>query len=397
MTVETVLSSIKLIDTDTHVQEPPDLWTSRVPAEYVDRVPTMRFDEELGCDMWYLRDVRLLAPGSTAFAGHDEYPPFGPKRFTDIPAELWDPKSRLATMDEFGIHAQVLYPNIATFASRNFVFGDDAEIHDLCIEVYNDFLTEFSSIAPDRFLPMAAVPFWDIDKSVAELERCRAAGHRGFLFTQDPSAFGLPGLFSQHWDPIWSAAQEMGMAVNFHIGTAIGPEKEAIGVKKEHVGTEELGIHAAYAMATVPVVLANANTLSMLTAGGVCHRFPRLNFVLVESGVGWLPYVLDLLDWQWKGAGAFKEHPERMLPSEYFQRQIYGSFWFEDRTAIFAIEQFADNVLFETDFPHPINLWPGPASPAPHPRDHLALVFAGFDDKTVRKVLHDNAARVYNI
>jgi hypothetical protein len=90
----------------------------------------------------------------------------------------------------------------------------------------------------------------------------------------------------------------------------------------------------------VSFFLANARTIAQLVTGGICHRFPTLNFVSVESGVGWIPFALSALDWQWKNCGVREEHPEYdLLPSEYFQRQIYGCFWFERDTALDAIER----------------------------------------------------------
>ena len=69
-----------------------------------------------------------------------------------------------------------------------------------------------------------------------------------------------------------------------------------------------------------------------LIFGGVCHRFPDLKLVSVESGVGWIPAALETFDWQWRNGGVRDEHPEYdLLPSEYFRRQIYGCFWFEQQ------------------------------------------------------------------
>ena len=89
--------------------------------------------------------------------------------------------------------------------------------------------------------------------------------------------------------------------------------------------------------------------LADLIFGGVCHRFPELKFVSVESGVGWLPFILEGFDWQWRNSGIWREHPEyELLPSEYFRRQIYGCFWFEGRRAAdsrSAIERFPGNLL----------------------------------------------------
>ena len=131
----------------------------------------------------------------------------------------------------------------------------------------------------------------------------------------------------------------------------------------------------------------------------MCQRFPRLNFVSVESGVGWVPFLLEGMDWQFHNTGSHIENPHfDLLPSEYFARQIYSCFWFEGACARSAIEQLgADHVMFETDFPHSTGITPGPASAAIAPRDHLRHTLAGLPEDSIRKVLHDNAARLYKI
>ncbi|UUZ62843.1 amidohydrolase [Polaromonas sp. P1-6] len=119
--------------------------------------------------------------------------------------------------------------------------------------------------------------------------------------------------------------------------------------------------------------------IAQILCGGVCHRFPRLNFVSVESGVGWLPYLLDALDYQWKNCGVSNEHPEyKLLPSEFFKRQFYGCFWFEQDTLKPAIEKLgADNILYETDFPHPTSMSPGPCTSAVNPSEYIETAMAG--------------------
>ena len=126
----------------------------------------------------------------------------------------------------------------------------------------------------------------------------------------------------------------------------------------------------------------------------------RTAMISVESGVGWLPFALASLDWQWKGSAVRSEHPEYdLLPSEYFRRQIYGSFWFESRdTVLPAIESIgANNILYETDFPHPTSMSPGPNSEAQSPPDYIAEIFRDVPQDTVDKILHDNAARIYHL
>jgi len=132
--------------------------------------------------------------------------------------------------------------------------------------------------------------------------------------------------------------------------------------------------------------------------GGVCHRFPDLKFVSVESGIGWLIFVLEAFDWQWSNAGIHKEHPEYdLLPSEYFKRQIYGCFWFEEHGLAKALELYPDNILYETDYPHPTSMSVGPQSMAVHPREYASRVLDGIDEAAVEKVLHGNAAKLYGL
>ena len=132
--------------------------------------------------------------------------------------------------------------------------------------------------------------------------------------------------------------------------------------------------------------------------GGVCHRFPDLAFVSVESGVGWLLFVLEAFDWQWSNAGIHKEHPEYdLMPSDYFRRQIYGCFWFEEHGLEKALELYPDNILFETDYPHPTSMSVGPQSAAVHPREYASRALDGIPDDVVAKVLHGTAARLYGL
>ena len=324
-------------------------------------------------------------------AGWHEHPPFHPRRFTDTDPVAWDATRRAGLMDSYGVRAQVLYPNVAVFDAKSIVGMGDTALQLACIEAYNDFLVDFGNEQPGRFIAVSGLPFWDLSATLAEIERCAAIGHKGIVFTQDPSYFGLPQLTDRYWDPMWASAQEKGLPVNFHIASG--------DLDLFNVGHPDNGVHANYAAMGVSFFLANARTIAQLVTGGICHRFPNLNFVSVESGIGWIPFALEALDWQWRNCGVHKEHPEyELLPSEYFRRQIYGCFWFERDTALAAIDQIgADNILYETDFPHPTSMSPGPASDAQRPDDYLREVFSAVDDATMRKILHDNAARIYHL
>lgn len=385
------IADIPIIDTDTHVVEPPDLWTSRVSAKWGDLVPHVAWDADKQEEAWWSGSQRLGAVGAPAMAGWPEHPPYHPRRFDDTDPASWDATKRAALMDDYGIRMQILYPNVAVFDAKSIVNMGEPELQLACIRAYNDYLVDFANEQPGRYVPVTALPFWDLDLTLAEIERCAGLGHKGIVFTQDPSAFGLPELTDRFWDPMWRSAEEKGLPVNFHIASG--------DLDLFNVGHPDNGPHANYAAMGVSFFMANAKTIAQLVCGGICHRFPDLDFVSVESGVGWIPFALAALDWQWQNCGVAKEHPEYdLLPSEYFRRQIYGCFWFERDTATTAIEQLGpDNILYETDYPHPTSMSPGPASIAERPDDYLRTALGDLDHDAARKILHGNAARIYHL
>ena len=387
-------SALKVIDTDTHLLEPPDLWTARLASKFVDAAPQVRWVEDRQEEMWFFDDRPLQGVGYAAQAGWKDFAPSHPMRFSEIDPAAYDAKARLAKMDDFGIHAAVLYPNVALFHSGQVRDSGDAALSLACTKVYNDYQTEWCSADPDRLLAMTILPFWDLDETLAEIDRCADAGHRGIVFSQEPSAFGLPALVDRHWDPMWAKAQERGIPVNFHIASGNNTNIVAFGDE-----IPDIGLRSKVVVDCVPMFLRNGLTIAELICGGVCHRFPNLNFVSVESGIGWLPFTLDLLDWHWKNYDVPREHPEYdLLPSEYFRRQIYGCFWFEDQSALSAIEYLdGGNVMYETDFPHSTSMTPGPGSVAQAPAEYVSETFGGLPEATLRRILHDNAAGVYHL
>lgn len=387
-----LLDEVRIIDTDTHVVEPPDLWTSRLSTRrWGDRVPHVQPDEK-GYPSWFVADRRVTGVADAAMAGWNEHPPSHPPTLDVAERAAWDPQERLKRMDADGIYAQVLYPNVAGFGGGNFTDVSEPELMLACVQAYNDFLTDYASLAPGRYIPIMSLPFWDLDLTLTEMRRAANHGHKGIIFTGVPESWGQPHLTDRYWDPMWAQAQEMGLPINFHIASG---DITSLGAG----ANPQNGPQANYAMMGVSFFLGNAQTLARLTCGGICHRFPELNFVSVESGVGWIPFALAGLDWQWQNCGVAKEHAEYdLLPSEYFKRQIYGCFWFEQETALSALELLgSDNLLFETDYPHPTSMSPGPASIATTPRQYLEATFARIPDEDVRKLLEGNATRIYHL
>ena len=381
----------QVIDTDTHVSEPADVWTSRVSKKWGDLVPhVVRNPNGDGIDHWAIGDDLIQASGVAAMAEFDGLLPDHPRTLEDAIPASHDAKARLAYMDQEGIWAQVLYPNVGGFGNGRFLGLQEPGLMLECVQAYNDFLIDWSSADSRRLIPVAATPFWDVKQTVAEIERAAKTGHKGILFGSEPEVFGQPRLVDPHWDPVFAAAQDCDLSISFHIGSG--------DVSDLLTGAAGIGVRTGLARMSSMLFFENARCITDLILGGICHRFPKLKLISVESGAGWVPTLLETLDWQWGNNGVATEHPEYDLkPSEYFRRQIYSCFWFEEHGLQKAIELYPDNMMYETDFPHPTSMSPGPASIAEHPRDYAERVLAGFSDDVLAKVLHDTAADLYHM
>ena len=389
MTTERIFDRYRAIDTDTHITEPPDVWTARVSTKkWGDAVPHVRKQD--GRDIWFIRDEMISAPGFVTMAGFNGSPPDGPMGFDDIPASAHDAHARLEHMDREGIYAQVLYPNVGGFGSGGFLKLKEPELMLDCVRAYNDFLVEWCSADPNRLIPVAAMPFWDVNECVKEVERSVAKGHRAVLAGSQPEDFGEPPL-----------ARALGSLLGRRAGRRGADQlphrrRRRLGPLRRHVGSR---VRANFARASSMIFMQNVTCLADLIFGGVCHRFPELNLVSVESGVGWIPSYLEAADWQFIGSETRKEHPEYdLLPSEYFKRQIYGCFWFESNGVRDALTHIPDNIMWETDFPHPTSQHPGLEGGATQrPSDYAEKAFAGVPEETIEKVVTSTASKLYGI
>jgi predicted TIM-barrel fold metal-dependent hydrolase len=383
-------TTVRVIDADTHLTEPMDLWTARIPARFRADAPRVQHHESSGTWRWVVGDRWCSLVGNYSMAGWREFPPSCPPSLDDADPACYDARARLAHMDAAGIYAQVLYPNVIAFEGHAFMALADEELKLACVRTYNDYQAEFASVAPERFICLATVPYWDLDASIDELRRCHAMGHRGLLWAATLEKHGLPDFVDPHWDPLYAVAQDLGMSVNFHVG--VGNTAEEIEAAMNRDAYEPAANAARSSMSFV----SNIRTIGLLLTSGLCERFPELNFVSVESGFGYVPFLMDSLDWQWRGSGALDRYPERRLPSEVFRRQVYAMFWFEQE-ALELLPKYQDNVMFETDFPHPTSLHPGPASYSPSPAEVIRRDTEIVGEPVMRKVLYDNAARVYHV
>ena len=378
--MSTTIETMPLVDIDTHFTEPPDLWTSRAPAALRDVAPRVVANDS-GKPMWIVgRDLPLSPPGfcvirsdGSKIAGR-----FSLETFEEMTPAASEATARVRSMDELGIRLQIVYPNILGFAGGSIMRVEDPALRRFCVSAYNDGVSELQARAAGRLLPQALIPFWDVKLAVEELERCQDdLGLSGFTMTDSPEAWGQPSLNDAYWNPLWAVAQERGLPVNFHIGSG---------------GTGGLvwgGMDVAPTLASISTILFmnNMRCLVNLIFSGLLDRFPALNFVSVESGIGWIPFLLEACEYQLDENAV----PLKLRPREYFARQIYASFWFEREDVAHTIGRLgSSNVMVETDFPHPTCLYPGP-------RKKLEQALAPLPVEAQRKVLYENAARVYHL
>jgi len=291
-------------------------------------------------------------------------------------------------MDDQGVYSQVIYPNILGFIHPAF-FTLDAQLQVECVQAYNDFQTDFCSENPDRLIAMTYLPWWDIEASQVELQRCQDGHHKGVILPWEFERHGLPPFRSDHWEPLLKEIEESGLPISFHIG--FDASLEEFEARIEQGSIMDIVGDASKAL------LGNARCIVELITGGTCHRYPNLKFVSVESGMGYIPYLLEGLDWHFMNTAAYRAHPERLLPSEYFRRQMYGTFWFESDVAR-LVDLYPDNFMFETDFPHGTGLCPGPNTvTTKSAQETIHDNLGNLSEDLLTKLLQDNAAKLYGL
>jgi predicted TIM-barrel fold metal-dependent hydrolase len=143
---------------------------------------------------------------------------------------------------------------------------------------------------------------------------------------------------------------------------------------------------------SIDLFLGNALQVTDLLLSGVLPRHPDVRFVSVESGIGWVPFVLESTDYCFEYSTVRTDQPEYALrPSDYFRRQVYACTFFEARAPQRDLDAIgAGNIMFETDYPHPVCLYG-------NVREQIDTAFGGLDRATQRRILWDNAAELYRV
>jgi predicted TIM-barrel fold metal-dependent hydrolase len=367
-----------IISVDDHVVEPPNVWVDRFPARLLDEAPHIEDrPDHTQAWVWEGRDYPLSLMGSprtrvfrTDGTGED----FRARHYDDMVPACYDVDERVKAMDLDGVKAQLLFPTFPRFAGTQFMTPKDREISKLVIGGYNDWMVdEWCAAHPDRFIPMIIVPLWDPDLAAAEIRRMAAKGAKSITFPENPAPLGLPSYWTRHWDPIFAAAAETGMPLSMHIGTSgslVQPSPES----SEAVGISLCGVNSMSACAD-------------MIYSGLLHRHPGVKIALSEGGSGWVPYLLERMDYTWERTRLDVERSER--PSVVFNQHFWTCF-ISDFGAIEMRHSIGvDKLMYETDYPHNDSNWP-------HGRKVLEEHLADVPAEEALMIAGLNARALYN-
>jgi uncharacterized protein len=380
-----------VVDADSHWSEPPDLFTSRAPAEVRDRVPHV--EDVDGQPTWVFDGHpvgRFSAAGVIGRDGHKESAHRALMEWShdEVHVGAYDPKVRLGVLDECGIDAQIIFPSTIGLGGQDLGLVDDEALCRIAVEIYNDGMAEIQADSGDRLLPLPVMPAWSVEACVAEAKRVAALGARGVNMTSDPQDLGAPDLASHAWDPLWEACTELELPVHFHIGASVtGMTFYGKYPWDSHPENTKLAIGGTL------LFIGNARVVTNLILSGMFDRHPDLKMVSVESGVGWVPFILETLDYEMAENAPQELAQLKKMPSEYFRSNLYATFWFENNRnklpdLIEAVGE--DNILFETDFPHPTCMYPSPLQT-------VADKMTTLPEETRRKIMGENARKLYRL
>ena len=291
-----------LVSSDSHMIEPPTLWTDRIEKKYRDRAPhTIMGYEGLegeffvveGAQPWPV--ARLFAPGIKG----EDMPEYQKNTFEAAPDSVWDPAARLKEQDVDGIGAEVMFTSFGLF-----LYGlQDSELRRACCQVYNDYVAEYCSHDPNRLIGVAMIVLDDMPAAVAEINRCAKMGLRGaMIWSRAPDD---KSYMDRHYDPFWAAAGDLGIVLTMHIHTA----SQGFGVKR-----------GAWLAPFTTLHVEIQHSLTELVFSGVFERFPKLRVVSAENDCGWMPHLMHRMDHNYKEfrhvAQEMKEVSLSMPPSE---------------------------------------------------------------------------------
>ena len=370
------------ISADCHVDLcwlPPDLFSSSASLAMKDRMPYVT-DGPKGPRWVTKKGANLGLVNGMGSAGR-EYVPGRIHRSDRMAAtglyedgkrgirRLTDPELRLKDQERDGVQAEVLYGILGATRRLN-----DAEAAVELVRIYNEWLAGFCDAHPDRYAGLACIPNALVEAAVEEMRCVIKRGVRGLEIA---NSHDIVPLWDPQWNPVWEVANEAALPVHFH---TVGERRPDFEKLQPQLALVERAVHISGFQMHI------ATTLMSVIFAGVLERCRNVKIVIGESGIGWIPYILERMDAEWEDQ--FKDLGLGRQPSEYWRRQCKATYQ-TDRVGIKLLDELGvDTVMWGSDFPHPDGVWPDSREFIGHELGHLAA-------DVRRKIVCENAGRLY--
>jgi len=375
----------KRISADCHLDMiwlPPDLFTSNAPAAQKDKMPYVADSPE--GPRWVARNGATFGyVGGVGSAGTKYVP--GKQLRVDVMASTGlyedglkgirrpgDPHLRAKEMDRDGVDAEVIYGVLAAAAKL-----EDHEASVTMLKIYNTWMADFLKHYPERQIGLACLPFGDIPAAIEEVHRVAKLGFRGIELS---CSWNMDPMWHPQWEPLWQAIDEVNLPLHFHTFPSVSPK-----LREQYTGlTQRALMYSGLCL----FQLSLANILTALMGRAVFEKYPRLRVVFGESGIGWIPYVLDRMDFEYEDQ--YKDLPLKMKPSEYWRRQCKATFQYDRIGTKLIDEMGAETLMWGSDYPHPDGIWP-------ESEKYISEQFKELSPEVTRMITCDNAGRFYGL
>jgi predicted TIM-barrel fold metal-dependent hydrolase len=361
---------------------PPELFVSEAPRELKERMPYVANSPD--GPRWVANNGATFGLVGGVGASGTPYIPGKQLRVDKMAAtglytdgkkgirRPGDPELRAKEMDRDGVDAEVIYGILAAAAKLN-----DREASNELLRIYNTWLNEFCSHHPDRFIGLACLPYGDINAAVAEVHRVAKMGFKGIELS---CSWDMEPMWHPNWEPLWQAINEVNIPLHFHTFPSVSPK-----IREQHSG---LTLRALMYSSLCLFQITLANILTALMGRAVFERYPNFRVVFGESGIGWIPYVLDRMDFEYEDQ--YKDLPMKMKPSEYWRRQCRATFQY-DRVGTKLIDEMGvETLMWGSDYPHPDGVWPDSET-------YIKEQFAHLPADVTHKMTCENAGRFYGL
>lgn len=373
-------AAILPISADSHILEPPNCYLDYIEPAFRDRAPRIGKMTN-GKDAFFVEGFKKpISLGMSAAAGADLRKMSKGADFDEVPRGAWDAKARIADQDRDGVGAELIYPSVGMVICNH----PDHEFKKACMWAYNRWLLDFVSDAPDRVYGLGQLAVGSVEQAIEDLFRLKDMGFKGVMMPGEPDT-GVD-YCDPAFDPFWSAAEEAGMPLSWHVLTG--------GLTRSYVDdplAQQPTVRYPVANATFEVLRMCQDLMGMLVLSRVFENHPKLKVVCVEADAGWVPHFIGRLDHNYERHRVWKDDVElKRMPSEYFLENIYLTFQ-NDASAFEAAHLMnPDRLLWASDFPHSDSTWP-------HSQEVIATMTQAVSEDLKAKVLRDNVAALYNI